>query len=69
MNRILHGKETAEIAQGDVIAEPEFLSGDSKLRTFDFIVANLPFSDKSSSTGFTPEAEDYDRFHDGQTIG
>ncbi|HDY95478.1 hypothetical protein LCGC14_0510650 [marine sediment metagenome] len=66
MNMILHGKETAEIAQGDVLAEPEYTTGGAKLRTFDFVVANPPFSDKSWATGFTPETDTFGRFHDGQ---
>lgn len=61
MNMILHGKETAEIAQGDVIADPHFLSGDGGLQTFDFVVANPPFSAKAWSTGLTKDKE-YDRF-------
>lgn len=65
MNMILHGKETAEIAQGDVLAEPEFTATDGKLQTFDFVVANPPFSSKAWATGFTPEADLYDRFRDG----
>lgn len=65
MNMILHGKETAEIAQGDVLADPEFKVADGQLQTFDFAVANPPFSAKAWSTGFTPESDLYDRFRDG----
>lgn len=64
MNMILHGKEMAEIAQGDVIAEPQFMAGDNALQTFDFVVANPPFSLKAWSAGLTSDTE-YDRFEDG----
>lgn len=40
MNMILHGKETADIRQGDVLAEPEFKAGDGQLQRFDYAVAN-----------------------------
>ncbi|WP_210134469.1 N-6 DNA methylase [Pseudotabrizicola sediminis] len=39
MNMIMHNRETAEIAQGDVIAEPHFLADAETLQTFDFVVA------------------------------
>ncbi len=46
MNMILHDNATADIAKGDTLVDPGFLTEDSKLRTFDFVVANPPFSDK-----------------------
>ncbi|WP_319546837.1 class I SAM-dependent DNA methyltransferase [Ruegeria conchae] len=64
MNMILHGKEMAEIAQGDVIADPQFMSGDTALQTFDFVVANPPFSLKAWSAGLTSDTH-YARFTDG----
>jgi type I restriction enzyme M protein len=61
MNMILHNYATAEIKQGNTLANPLFLDGAS-LKTFDYSVANPPFSDKRWSTGLTPEADPYERF-------
>ncbi len=74
MNMILHNYATAEIKQGNTLADPLFIEGDS-LKTFDYVVANPPFSDKSWSTGMHPNeggittgigerqsAKDYGRF-------
>lgn len=58
MNMILHGNETADIRMGDTIVDPKFRSGD-KLDTFDFLVANPPFSVKSWTSGLEKE---YGRF-------
>ncbi len=55
MNMIMHGREDAEIAQGDVIAEPEFMVSDTEIQTFDFVVANPPFSAKAWASGLTKE--------------
>lgn len=62
MNMILHGNEIAEIQQGDTISSPEFKNPDGTLKTFDFAVANPPFSTKSWSSGLDPQSDDFDRF-------
>ena len=62
MNMILHGNEIAEIQQGDTISSPEFKNPDGTLKTFDFAVANPPFSTKSWSSGLDPHNDDFDRF-------
>lgn len=61
MNMILHGNEIADIRKGDTIASPQFLKND-RLETFDFLVANPPFSTKSWSNGLE---NDYGRFEFG----
>ena len=73
MNMILHNFATAEIQQGNTLANPLFLDGDA-LRTFDYVVANIPFSDKRWNTGLhqneggkasaagEQSAKDYGRF-------
>ena len=61
MNMILHDYATAEIGQGNTLVSPLFLKGDA-LDTFDYVVANPPFSDKRWSTGLDPEHDPYDRF-------
>jgi type I restriction enzyme M protein len=62
MNMILHGNEDAEIRKGDTITNPQFTAG-GQLRTFDFAVANPPFSIKSWSNGLE---NDYGRFEFGR---
>ncbi|MEU5902203.1 type I restriction-modification system subunit M [Streptomyces venezuelae] len=62
MNMILHGNEDAEILKGDTITSPQFTNG-SALQTFDFAVANPPFSIKSWSNGLEQE---YGRFEYGR---
>ncbi len=61
MNMILHNNPSAEIVQGNTLASPRFKEGDT-LKTFDFVVANPPFSDKRWSTGLDPLHDLYDRF-------
>ncbi|MCD2146510.1 type I restriction-modification system subunit M [Gordonia paraffinivorans] len=62
MNMILHGNEIAEIEKGDTITSPQFTKGD-RLRTFDYIVMNPPFSVKSWNNGLE---HDYGRFEYGR---
>ena len=61
MNMILHGHPTAEIRQGNTLADPKFKEGDA-LKTFDYVVANPPFSDKRWSTGLAPLSDPFERF-------
>lgn len=61
MNMILHNNPTAEIKQGNSLADPLFKDARG-LKTFDYVVANPPFSDKRWSTGVNPEADPYERF-------
>jgi type I restriction enzyme M protein len=61
MNMILHDNPTALIVQGNTLADPKFKDGDS-LKTFDYVVANPPFSDKRWSNGIDPLHDPYDRF-------
>lgn len=62
MNMILHGYEHCDIRKGDTIASPQFTQG-AQLQTFDFAVANPPFSVKSWSNGLEHE---YGRFDVGR---
>ena len=61
MNMILHNNPTALVVQGNTLADPKFKDGD-RLKTFDYVVANPPFSDKRWSTGLDPHNDPYDRF-------
>jgi len=63
MNMILHDFPTATILSGNTLAAPKFRDGrdDRQLRTYDYVVANPPFSDKTWSTGLnTPD--EFQRF-------
>ncbi len=50
MNMILHDFPTANILAGNTLAAPKFKDGE-RLRAYDYVVANPPFSDKTWSTG------------------
>lgn len=62
MNMILHGYPTAEIYRGNTLSDPGFKEKDGSLKTFDFAVANPPFSAKSWTNGLDPEHDPYGRF-------
>jgi type I restriction enzyme M protein len=64
MNMILHGNPTAEIWQDNTLSQPHFKNGET-LKTFDFAVANPPFSAKAWSNGFDPANDLYERFSYG----
>jgi type I restriction enzyme M protein len=61
MNMILHDNPTAQIVQGNTLADPKFKDGDT-VKQFDFVVANPPFSDKRWSTGLDPQHDPHGRF-------
>jgi type I restriction enzyme M protein len=61
MNMILHDFPTANILSGDTLSAPKFKDGE-QLRTYDYVVANPPFSDKTWSTGLTPSSDSFQRF-------
>ncbi|RKU30944.1 type I restriction endonuclease subunit M [Candidatus Poribacteria bacterium] len=67
MNMILHGNETAQLWPGNTLTDPYFKDADTRLKTFDFAVANPPFSDKAWTNGLDPENDIYGRF-DGYGI-
>ena len=71
MNMILHNNPTALIVQGNTLADPKFnesRDGQAEqadyagLKTFDYVVANPPFSDKRWSTGLDPLHDPFTRF-------
>ena len=65
MNMVLHNQETAELWRGNTLAAPHFKNADGGLRTFDFAVANPPFSHKDWSSGLNPTNDEYRRFEYG----
>ena len=62
MNMILHGHPTAELWRGNTLASPYFRNNDNSLKTFDFAVANPPFSAKAWSNGLNPVHDEFGRF-------
>jgi type I restriction enzyme M protein len=61
MNMILHDFPTANVVSGNTLYDPKFKDGE-RLRTYDYVVANPPFSDKTWSTGLTPDKDRFQRF-------
>ena len=61
MNMILHGAVGADIYKGNTLASPQFVAG-NQLKTFDFAVANPPFSNKNWTSGLNAAADEFDRF-------
>ena len=64
MNMILHDNVTADLRHGNTLSAPDFTENDS-LTTFDFAVANPPFSDKAWTNGLNPDNDIYNRFEYG----
>ena len=62
MNMILHDCPTAEIWKDNTLSTPHFKGTDGRLKAFDFVVANFPFSNKAWSNGFDPANDLYGRF-------
>ncbi|MBJ7538623.1 type I restriction-modification system subunit M [Marinomonas transparens] len=62
MNMILHNNITAKIVQGNTLSSPEWKDAPNKLKTFDFAVANPPFSNKNWTSGLDPKSDLYKRF-------
>lgn len=73
MNMVLHNhaSDIQTIKQGNTLATPLFLDAHNRLKTFDFAVANFPFSYKSWTNGLTAQdgsiSDPYKRF-DGYGI-
>ena len=66
MNMILHNDPYATIKQGDTLNDPQYKDDSGNLQTFDFVVANPPFSTKSWLKG-AKEEDQYKRW--GSSIG
>ncbi len=65
MNMILHGHPTAELWRGNTLSAPHFKNRDDSVKTFDFAVANPPFSAKAWSNGLDPANDPFGRFEFG----
>jgi len=63
MNMWLHGNPDSVISQGNTLADPLFKDDTTGLlKTFDYAVANPPFSKKNWSNGLDAENDIYKRF-------
>ncbi len=67
MNMILHGNPTAEIVADNTLSRPVFRDNNEEniLKTFDYIVANPPFSLKNWSNGVHISNDEFGRFELG----
>ena len=65
MNMVLHDCPTAEIWQANTLSSPHFKNAEGGLKTFDFVVANFPFSNKNWTSGLDPANDLYRRFEYG----
>jgi type I restriction enzyme M protein len=61
MNMFLHDCPSADIWKGNTLSSPHFTERGG-LKTFDFVVANPPFSDKAWTTGVNTSDDPYKRF-------
>ncbi|MFJ5470142.1 type I restriction-modification system subunit M [Pectobacterium carotovorum] len=62
MNMILHNNETAAIWRGNTLSDPQWKDANGRLQTFDFAVANPPFSNKNWTSGLNPKKDPFERF-------
>ena len=65
MNMFLHDAPDAELWRGNTLANPYFKNTDGGIKTFDFVVANPPFSQKNWTNGLDPQNDQYGRFEYG----
>lgn len=62
MNMILHNNETAKVWKGNTLSSPQWKDKTNQLKTFDFSVANPPFSSKNWTNGLNPKDDLFNRF-------
>lgn len=62
INMILHNNTAAKIRQGNTISTPLWKDANGQLKTFDFAVANPPFSNKNWTSGINPKEDEFGRF-------
>lgn len=62
MNMILHNNATAKIWKGNTLSDPQWKDANGQLKTFDFAVANPPFSNKNWTSGLNPNQDEFGRF-------
>jgi type I restriction enzyme M protein len=62
MNMFIHGHPGHDIWRDNTLASPQWKNSDGGLKTFDFAVANPPFSYKSWSNGLSITDDPFNRF-------
>lgn len=64
MSMIIHGEEFAELVQGDTLQDPKHVDpkGINTLMTYDYVVANPPFSQKGWQGSSTSENDSWGRW-------
>ncbi len=65
MNMFMHGYPSHEIWRDNTLSSPYWKNSDGSLKTFDFAVANPPFSYKSWSNGVNLTDDEFQRFEYG----
>jgi len=66
MNMFLHGEDNHRIEWGDTLRNPKLLDGEDRLKHFDIVTANPPFSlDKWGHDKFKDEGDRFGRFQRG----
>ena len=65
MNMFMHGYPSHEIWKGNTLSDPYWKNSDGGLKTFDFAIANPPFSYKSWSNGVNLADDEFKRFEYG----
>ena len=65
MNMILHGHASAELWKDNTLSHPYYKNPYGMLKTFDFAVANPPFSAKAWTSGVDTDHDPYQRFNYG----
>jgi type I restriction enzyme M protein len=65
MNMFMHNYPSHEIWRDNTLSNPYWKNDDGSLKTFDFAVANPPFSYKSWSNGVNVADDEYGRFEYG----
>jgi type I restriction enzyme M protein len=65
MNMFLHDCPSHELWKGNTLAAPYFKKPDGNLQTFEFAVANPPFSAKAWTSGLDPAHDEFHRFEYG----
>ncbi len=65
MNMFMHGYPSHEIWRDNTLSSPHWKNPDGSLKTFDFAVANPPFSSKSWLNGINLNDDEFQRFEYG----
>lgn len=65
MNLMIHGCSKGQVRDGNTLSSPQFTTASGALQTFDYVVANPPFSMRAWANGLDPERDVHGRFVHG----